>query len=287
MSELGKKIRLERIMNRNTKKTVIVPMDHGVSLGPVKGLVNLGDMVNRVADGGANAVLLQKGMPQHSHRGYGRDIGLIVHLSAATSLAPDPNDKVLVCTVEEAIKMGADAVSIHINIGSETETAQLHKLGYIAEQCNNWGMPLIAMMYPRGKDIKNSNDPELVSHVARVGAELGADIIKTNFTGDVETFRTVVEGCKPVPVVMAGGPKTNTDEEFLNNVYDAVKAGGSGVAIGRNVFQHENPTAMTCALTLIVHDEQNVDKAMEAFDWSLEEIRDVVKKIEEKLEAKQ
>ncbi len=273
-------------MNRNTKKTVIIPMDHGVSLGPVKGLVNLGDMVNCVADGGANAVLLQKGMPQHSHRGYGRDIGLIVHLSAATSLAPDPNDKVLVCTVEEAIKMGADAVSVHINIGSETEADQLGKLGKVAEQCGDWGMPLIAMMYPRGKNIKNSNDPELVAHVARVGAELGADIIKTNFTGDVDTFRKVVDGCKPVPVVMAGGPKTSTDEEFLKNVYDATQAGGSGVAIGRNVFQHENPTAMTCALTLIVHDKQSVDKAMESFDWSLEKIRDVVKKLEEKLEAK-
>lgn len=264
MSELGKKIRIERIMDRNSKKMVIIPMDHGISIGPVRGLVNLADMVNRVADGGANAVLLQKGMPRIAHRGYGRDIGLIIHLSAATSLGPDPNDKVQVCTVEEAIKMGADAVSVHINIGSETEADQLQKLGSVAEQCDNWGMPLIAMMYPRGKGIKNSNDPELVAHVARVGAELGADIIKTNFTGDVDSFRTVVEGCYPVPVVMAGGPKTDTDEEFLTMVRAAVDAGGRGVAIGRNVFQHDNPTAMTHALTLVVHKGASVDEAMEA-----------------------
>lgn len=263
MSEIGKKIRLERIMDRESRNMVIIPMDHGISMGPIKGIENLTDMVNRVADGGANAVLLQKGMAKHGHRGYGRDIGLIIHMSASTSLGPDPNDKVKVCTVEEAIKMGADAVSVHINVGSETEADQLKILGTVSEQCDDWGMPLIAMMYPRGKDIRNSNDPELVAHVARVGAELGADIIKTNFTGDIDSFRKVVEGC-PVPVVMAGGPKANTDEEFLSMVRAAVDAGGRGVAIGRNVFQHDNPTAMTRALTLIVHKGASVKEAMEA-----------------------
>jgi fructose-bisphosphate aldolase/2-amino-3,7-dideoxy-D-threo-hept-6-ulosonate synthase len=170
---------------------------------------------------------------------------------------------VMVFTFEEAIKMGADAVSIHVNIGSETEADQLTEMGEVAEQCDTWGMPLIAMMYPRGKDIKNSNEAELVAHVARAGAELGADIIKTNFTGDIDSFRSVVEGC-PVPVVMAGGPKTNTDEEFLEMVRTAIDAGGRGVAIGRNVFQHENPTAMTRALTLVVHKGASVEDAMEA-----------------------
>ena len=263
MSEIGKKIRLERIMDRQSRNMVIIPMDHGISIGPVRGIVNLAEMVNKVADGGANAVLLQKGMAKHGHRGYGRDIGLIIHMSASTSLGPDPNDKVMVCTVEEAIKMGADAVSIHVNIGSGTEADQLQEMGEVAEQCDTWGIPLIAMMYPRGKDIKNSNDAELVAHVARAGAELGADIIKTNFTGDIDSFRSVVEGC-PVPVVMAGGPKTNTDEEFLAMVRTAIDAGGRGVAIGRNVFQHENPTAMTRALTQVVHKGASVEDAMEA-----------------------
>ena len=136
---------------------VIVPMDHGISIGPVEGIVNLPDAVNKVADGGANAVLMQKGMAKHGHRGYGRDIGLIIHMSASTSLGPDPDDKVQVCTVEEAIKLGADAVSVHINIGSETESDQLQKLGMVAESCDLWGMPLIAMMYPRGKNITNPN----------------------------------------------------------------------------------------------------------------------------------
>ncbi len=260
--EIGKKIRLERIMDRESKNMVIIPMDHGISIGPVKGIVDLAEMVNKVAEGGANAVLLQKGMAKHGHRGYGRDIGLIIHMSASTSLGPDPNDKVQVCTVEEAIKLGADAVSVHINIGSETEAQQLQKLGFVAEDCDNWGMPLIAMMYPRGKNIKNPNDPEYVAHVARVGAELGADIIKTNFTGDVDSFKEVIKGC-PVPVVMAGGPKTSTDEEFLTMVRAAMDAGARGVAVGRNVFQHDNPTAITRALTLIVHKGASVEEAME------------------------
>ncbi|CAD7768113.1 2-amino-3,7-dideoxy-D-threo-hept-6-ulosonate synthase [Candidatus Methanoperedenaceae archaeon GB50] len=262
MSEIGKSIRLERIIDRDSRNMVIVPMDHGISIGPVEGIVNLPDAVNKVADGGANAVLMQKGMAKHGHRGYGRDIGLIIHMSASTSLGPDPDDKVQVCTVEEAIKLGADAVSVHINIGSETESDQLQKLGMVAESCDLWGMPLIAMMYPRGKNITNPNDPELVAHAARAGAELGADLIKTNYTGDPDTFKEVVEGC-PLPVVIAGGPKTNTDREFLEMAAGAMEGGARGVAIGRNVFQHKNPTAMTRALTRIVHESASVDSAME------------------------
>lgn len=266
MTEIGKKIRLERIMDRESKNMVIIPMDHGISNGPMKGITNLAETVDKVARGGANAVLLQKGMvkssaEQGAHRGYGRDIGLIVHMSASTSLGPDPNDKVIVCTVEEAIKIGADAVSVHVNIGSETEAKQLGDLAHVAQKCNEWGMPLLAMMYPRGKKIDNPNGAEAVAHAARVGAELGADIIKTNYTGDVDSFRYVVEGC-PVPVVMAGGSKANSDEEFLRMVKDAISAGGRGVAAGRNVFQYENPQAMTEALALIVHKGAGVEEAI-------------------------
>ncbi|MEW6070516.1 MAG: fructose-bisphosphate aldolase, partial [Candidatus Thermoplasmatota archaeon] len=119
MSDLGKKIRLERIVNRETKKTVIVPMDHGLTLGPIKGTASIRDTIAKVAEGGANAVILHKGIVRIGHRGCGRDLGLIVHLSGATSLSPDPNYKIQVATVEEAVKLGADAVSVHVNIGSE------------------------------------------------------------------------------------------------------------------------------------------------------------------------
>ena len=258
---IGKRIRIERIINRETGNTVIVPMDHGVSMGPIEGLRDMPRIINAVAEGGANAVVLHKGMVIHGHRGYGKDIGLIVHLSGSTMLSPDPNEKVLVCSVEEAIRLGADAVSVHINIGSKTEAEQLKKLGMISKICAEWGMPLLAMMYPRGDGI-NQFDEKAVALASRVGAELGADIVKTNFTGSVESFRRVVEGC-PVPIVVAGGPKMKSVEDVLNMVRMAMDAGARGVAIGRNVFQAENPTLMTKAIAMIVHENADVKEALE------------------------
>ncbi|MEM2093391.1 MAG: 2-amino-3,7-dideoxy-D-threo-hept-6-ulosonate synthase [Candidatus Bathyarchaeia archaeon] len=264
MTEIGKRIRLDRIMNRNTRRTVIIPMDHGVTVGPINGLYDMKITVNKVAEGGANAVLLHKGIIRAGYRGYGKDIGLIMHMSGGTVLGPDPNTKVQVADVIEAIKLGADAVSIHINVGSKTEPDQLRLLGKTAKVCDEWGIPLLAMMYPRGEKIKNEYDVEAVKHAARVGAELGADIVKTNYTGNEDTFREVVKSC-PVPVVIAGGPKTNTDEEFCRMVYHAVRAGAIGVAAGRNVFQHENPTDMVRVLCGIVHEGLEPEKALEKY----------------------
>lgn len=258
---IGKRIRLERIVNRNTGNTVIVPMDHGLSMGPIEGLHDMARIVDAVAEGGANAVVLHKGLVGFGHRGYGRDIGLIIHLSGSTSLSEDPNAKVLVCTVEEAIKLGADAVSVHVNIGSRTEAEQLREMGRVVRDCMEWNMPLVAMMYPRGSGI-NQYDEKAVALAARVGAELGADIVKTNFTGSVESFKRVVRGC-PVPVVVAGGPKMSSEEELLRMVEMAMEAGARGVAIGRNVFQAENPTKITRAIAMIVHENASVEDALE------------------------
>lgn len=253
MTEIGKRIRIERIIDRNTRRTVIIPMDHGITMGPIEGLLDVSAMIDRVAEGGANAVLEHKGMVKAGYRGHGKDIGLIIHLSASTVLGPDPNEKVAVTDVTEAIKLGADAVSVHINVGSATEPSQLKLLGETAKVCDEWGMPLLAMMYPRGEKIRDEYDVSVVSHAARIGAELGADIVKTNYTGSEDTFREVVRGC-PVPVVMAGGPKTDTDEEFCEMVYHAVRAGAAGVGAGRNVFQNRDPTKMVRTLCGIVHE---------------------------------
>jgi predicted phospho-2-dehydro-3-deoxyheptonate aldolase len=249
---IGKKIRLQRIIERNTGKTIIVPMDHGVTVGPIPGLIDMAVAVNRVANGGANAILMHKGMVETGHRSSGKDIGLIVHLSASTVLAPDSNAKTLVCTVEEAVRLGADAVSIHINIGANTESEMLNKMGMVSKSCRDWGMPLLAMMYTRGAKIKNEYDVAVVKHAARVGAELGADIVKVNYTGSPESFGEVVRGC-PVPVVIAGGEKMETDEEVLDMVRGSIEAGGAGVSIGRNVFQHDDPETMVRKISEIVH----------------------------------
>ncbi len=257
---IGKSIRMERLMNRTTGKYIIVPMDHGVSVGPIPGLVDMRKIVNEVAEGGANAVLGHKGLPRCGHRGGGRDVGLILHLSSSTDLSPLPNSKVLTASVEDAIKLGADGISIHINLGDVAEAKMLEDFGRVARDAEHWGMPLLAMVYARGPKVTNGFAPEVVAHSARVAVELGADIVKVPYTGDIDSFAHVVESVC-VPVVIAGGPKTDTTLEFLQTVHDSVRAGGAGLSVGRNIFQHSNPRLLVSALSGIVHEGWSVEKA--------------------------
>ena len=257
--EQGKKRRMKRILQKDNR-TVIVPMDHGVSMGPIKGITNMQNIVDQLLKGGVDAMVMNKGIAKRVNLD---NAGLIVHLSAISNLTPNANNKVQVCTVPEAIRIGADAVSVHINVGAPEEDKMLEKLGRVADKCDIHGMPLLAMMYPRGPKIQSEHAVEVVAHAARLGAELGADIIKTNYTGDIETFKTVVESC-PVPVIIAGGPKCKTEQEILQTAYESIKAGGSGLSIGRNVFQHRNPTLMIQALSVIVHKGATVEQAQKA-----------------------
>ncbi|MHA1680495.1 MAG: 2-amino-3,7-dideoxy-D-threo-hept-6-ulosonate synthase [Promethearchaeota archaeon] len=270
MPSMGKAIRLERLMNRKSRKTIIIPMDHGVSVGTIKGLEDMPKIVNKVAEGGANAVLLHAGIASAGHRASRgvpsqTDIGLIIHLSASTNLSPTPNRKVIVCSVQDAVRMGADGVSIHINIGADDEPQMLEEMGKISSECRFWGMPLLAMMYPRGKKIQDEHDYDVVNIATRVGAELGADIVKTNYTGDVDSFKKIVDGC-PVPVIIAGGPKMDTVRDVLMVVHEAVvEAGAMGVAMGRNVFQAEKPKNLIGALAKIIHENWTVDEVLKEY----------------------
>lgn len=239
-------------------RTVIVPMDHGVTVGPIPGIENMQATVSKLIKGGADAILVHKGIAKHVDA---NGIGLIVMLSGMSNLSPNINAKVQVCSVQEAIRLGADAVSVHVNIGAQDEDKMLANMGKIAEECDLFGMPLLAMMYPRGPKIQNEHAPDVVAHAARIGAELGADIIKANFTGSIDSFKTVVESC-PVPVVIAGGPKCKTSEEVLQTTHDALAAGAAGLSIGRNVFQHENPALIVKALSVIVHKNASVEAAL-------------------------
>ena len=265
MSDLGKRIRIERILNRRTRKIIIVPMDHGMSVGPIDGLLDMKSIIQNVVAGGANAIVEHKGLIPQSHRGGGEDIGLIVHLSGSTSLSPYPNGKTLVCSVEEAVKLGADAVSIHVNLGDGCEKEMLKDFGKIAYEARMWGMPLLAMIYPRGKKIKDEYDVKVVKHAARVGDEMGADIVKVSYTGSVESFKEVIRGCS-IPVVIAGGAKMGSDKAILEMVKGSIDAGGAGVSIGRNVFQHKNPKQMVRAISAIVNDEKSVKNALKILE---------------------
>ncbi|MCF8068836.1 MAG: 2-amino-3,7-dideoxy-D-threo-hept-6-ulosonate synthase [Desulfobacterales bacterium] len=255
---VGKQIRIKRILNRVSGKTVIVPMDHGVTVGPIPGLEDIDKTVNMIIRGGANATVVHKGIVTSTNRTEDTDIGLIIHLSASTSLSPKSNMKISVCDVEEALSLGADAVSVHVNIGSGAESIMLESLGKTAKECNRWGLPLLAMMYPRGSQVKENL--ETVKLVARVGAELGADIIKCPYTGSAESFEEVVKGC-PVPVVIAGGSKMS-DEETLKMIEGAMKAGAAGLSMGRNAFQHENPELFVRVASEMVHNGMSVAKAL-------------------------
>jgi class I fructose-bisphosphate aldolase len=137
----------------------------------------------------------------------------------------------------------------------------LRDLGQVSREAQSWGMPLLAMMYTRGKKIKNEFDVSVVKHAARVGAELGADIVKVPYTGSPETFSEVVAGCF-VPVVIAGGEKMETDEDILTMVKGSLDAGGAGVSIGRNAFQHHAPERIVKAISLLVHDNYSVKEAI-------------------------
>jgi class I fructose-bisphosphate aldolase len=259
---IGKSIRMERIFNRNTERTIIVPLDHGVTIGPVYGLVDLRTTVNNVVEGGANAVLMHKGLIRCGPRGGGKDIGLICHISASTSLSPTPNAKCLVGTVEDALRLGADCLSVHVNLGDDAEARMLSDLGEVASRASDWGMPVLAMVYARGPKITDQYATDVVAHCARVGVELGADLVKVAYTGDVESFSKVVASCC-VPVVIAGGEKMEKTEDILRMAHDSCLAGGAGLSIGRNIFQADDPMKLVRALDGIVHKDWDVEQAVE------------------------
>ncbi len=255
--QTGKTRRLRRIF-REDGKTVIVPMDHAVSVGPIEGLADMSQTIDNVAKGGADAVLVHAGIAKTVDN---QGMGLILHLSGATRLTREPNWKMQVSSVKLAVRLGADAVSVHINVGSEHEQGMLDQFSQILDESDDVGLPVLAMMYPRGPGIQNEHSYEVVSHAARLGYELGADVVKTNYTGDVESFRKVIKSVK-APVVVAGGPKAGNETEALQLVSDSIKAGAAGVSIGRNVFQHRTPTLMTRALVEIVHNGTSPTQAL-------------------------
>lgn len=236
----------------------MIPIDHGTSMGPLPGLEDVAALARAVAEGGANALALHKGLVRFAGPELGTRLACVIHLSASTSLAPKPNLKVPVGEVREAIALGADAISIHVNIGGEDEERMLADFGAVATACNEFGFPLLAMTYPRGQNIKNAFDVEAVKHCARLSAELGADLVKTNYTGSPESFREVVRGC-PIPVLIAGGPKIDSDRKLLEMIEGAVQAGAGGVSIGRNVFQHRDVEGITRAIAQIVFEGKSAE----------------------------
>jgi 2-amino-4,5-dihydroxy-6-oxo-7-(phosphonooxy)heptanoate synthase len=179
-------------------------------------------------------------------------MSLIVHLSASTIRAPDPNAKYLVADVDEALTLGADAVSVHVNLGSPEEQQQISDLAAVSRDCERWNVPLLAMVYARGPKISDSRSPELVAHAATLAADLGADIVKTDYAGSTERMAEVARAC-PIPLIVAGGPRASEGSEVLAHVSNALRGGAAGVAVGRNIFQAAQPGQMATAIARLVH----------------------------------
>lgn len=262
----GKEIRMKRLF-KHSNRMFIVPMDHGISAGPISGLVDIREAVKSVAEGGADAVIVHKGLVRRI-ADYVSPAGceLIVHLSASTDLSPRSNQKELVASVEHAIKIGATAVSVHVNLADNAEAKMLRDLGQVAEQCDLWELPLLAMMYVRDGNRESEFNPDKISHAARVAEEVGADIVKVNYTGTPESFAKVLSGVH-IPVVIAGGPKMASTVNLLEMVYDAVEAGAAGISIGRNIFQYQKP-ALLCRTIRKILDQEISRECLAEFENS-------------------
>ena len=262
MRHAGHEARLNRISTDG--RYVIVPMDHGITIGAVDGLQNIEATIDAVTQGGADAVLTQKGIAPRVH-GNTNGAGYLVHVNASTAIGPDANDKRPTGTVKGAIRAGADAISMHINVGSAYEREQMEFLAELSESAAEFGVPTLAMSYARGEHLEGEDpehDPEYLAHAVRLAEELGADVVKTAYSGDRESFESVC-AATALPVVIAGG-EPEGDRATLEAVRGAIDAGAAGVSIGRSIFQHERPGAITEAVSAVVHEDADPEDALHA-----------------------
>jgi len=253
---MRKALRLRRLSRPRDDRYLFVPLDHSVSDGPVVPRDRWPDLIRSVVVGGADAIIVHKGRVRTIDPHLLAGCALVVHLSAGTAHAADANAKVLVGEVEEALRLGADAVSVHVNVGSDTEARQLADLGVVAGACDAWNVPLVAMVYPRGPRVADPHDPALLSHVVNIAVDLGADIVKTNLALPAERMAEVVASC-PIPVLVAGGPADGGC--VVDRARASMAAGCAGLAVGRRVFTAPSPVALVAELAAVVHVDRHPD----------------------------
>lgn len=259
MSEIGKAVRMSQILDKETEKLVIIAMDHCPAIGPCKGMIDPVETVRSVCAGKPDTLFMHKGILKKVYPILVKNrVPFLLSISTATVIGPQPSRVYLVDTVEYAARIGASGVSMRAFVGPEHEREMIRNVGRVSAECEKYGLLLMAMMYPEG--FENNFDPQYVKHAARIGAELGADFVKTYYTGAPETFAEVTESC-PVPVVMSGGPKTETAIQFLETVRGAIDGGAAGVAVGRNVWQHSDPPSMLRAVRKVVHQGMRPEEA--------------------------
>ena len=258
---IGKERRLHSIFPSNGK-CIIVPLDDSLISQSNEGLFQLQDKIRDIERAKPDAILCYQGTACLISD---YDIPLILNLTASTINSMHTN-KVLISSVEHAVMQDASAVALHINISSQYESAMLRNIGEVSEKCHYYGIPMMVLAYPR-KENGNSDDnyadlrnndiekyTKLVSHCVRIAFELGADIIKTQYTGTPQSFEYVVKSAIDKPVIIAGGTMLN-DEKLLEMVRGAISAGGAGVSIGRNIFNRSNSFAIIQKIREIVYGQ--------------------------------
>jgi DhnA family fructose-bisphosphate aldolase class Ia len=262
--------RLDRIF-RPTGRALIVALDHALLDGPIPGLEDPAATIRQIVAGGADAVLTSYGIARRFARELA-PVGLILRVDGgATSMASaggpgggsglgyTGGPPVLLYGVEEALRLGADAIALNGFPGAPHEGASLQNIARAVHLAHPWGLPVLAEMVPGGFDSPPEwRTVENVALAVRVAAEMGADLVKTPY---VAGFRRVTEPCY-VPVVILGGARRGNERAMLADIRAAVDAGAAGVAVGRNIFQAGDPQAMTAAVNAILHEDATVDEAL-------------------------
>jgi 2-amino-4,5-dihydroxy-6-oxo-7-(phosphooxy)heptanoate synthase len=239
MTATGRALRLARLLKGGDAPLLFVPLDHTVTDGPFTDAQRYTTLIETFADSGVDAIVVHKGrvgtLPQWV---YAR-LSVVVHISASTKYAEDPSYKYQVGDAEDCLRRGADAVSVHVNLGSLTEDRQIRMMADVADSCDRVGLPLLAMLYPRGPGIKGHPPLQTLLHAASLAVDLGADIVKLPLSGSVQEMTQIIESCS-IPVLAAGGAQIS-DTEFGTFVGSAVRSGARGLAAGRNIFLAADP----------------------------------------------
>jgi DhnA family fructose-bisphosphate aldolase class Ia len=250
---LGKEIRLQRLKNPASGRILTVAVDHAPSYGVLPGLEAIQQVVDRVAGAGPDALLLMKGT---AARCFGPHAGRVALILKSSTLSPyHSQHDVWVSPVEDALRLGADAIAMALTVGSPHQAALLDNLAALVRQAEGVGLPVVVHAYPNGELVPPDEvyTAERVGYASRLAMELGVDIVKTFYTGSAESFARVVEMAAPALVVAAGGPRLETDADVLRMARAVVQAGAAGLTFGRNIWQSDDPAGLIEALKGILH----------------------------------
>lgn len=255
--------RMSRIF-RDDERSLVIAMDHGTGLNVYPDLSDISRVLGAVIEGGADALLLTPGIIKQFSGSF-RSVGIIMRVDGgSTELKGDVSAHRLLYSVEDALRLGADAVACMGFPGSEWEAETLANIAALAGQCRNWGVPMMAEMIPGGFVNPSHHTPENVRLAARVGVELGADFIKTKFVEPAEKFREVVEHCYR-PVLILGGGHVEDERTLFERVKTALDKGAAGVVMGRMIWRHPAPRLMVRALERLIHHDASVAEALHTF----------------------